>query len=283
MRTWRNVVMGRWHISLCARGPPRRPLAILFLSPSERHQPLAFVQPSLDANLTVGRIGLRETVIDVGAKHLERQLPVQIPLRACDFGAVQSPRHTNLDAAGAKPQGGLYGFTHGTPERDPLLELHGHGLGNELGVQFRLLDFLNINEHLAAGPFLDFLLQLVDFRPLTADDDAGTRRVNVDFQLIGRAFGLNLRDPRVREPLFEHLPQCQVLVQQLRVVAIRVPARPPRLVESKPESKRVNLLAHECSFLYTEGTEPSVLPGAFGPRSFLSLTFLVRLPGVETA
>ena len=37
-------------------------------------------------------------------------------------------------------------------------------------------------------------------------------------------------------------------MQQLRVVAVRVPARPPRLVEPEPESERVNLLAHGYSF-----------------------------------
>src|SRR5262245_28571690 len=52
----------------------------------------------------------------------------------------------------------------------------------------------------------------------------------------------------MREPLLQALAQRQVLVQQLRVVAIRVPARPPRLVESETEPERVNLLAHSYSF-----------------------------------
>src|SRR6202035_1427104 len=87
-----------------------------------------------------------------------------------------------------------------------------------------------------------------DLRPLAADDDARTRRVDVDLQLVGGALRLDLRDAGVREPLLERLPQVDVLVQQLRVVSIGVPARAPRLVEPEPESDRVNLLAHKCSF-----------------------------------
>ena len=39
----------------------------------------------------------------------------------------------------------------------------------------------------------------------------------------------------------------EVLVQQLRVVAVRVPARAPGLVEAEPEPVRVNFLAHVIS------------------------------------
>src|SRR5438105_4519294 len=62
-----------------------------------------------------------------------------------------------------------------------------------------------------------------------------------------RAFGLDLRHARVREALLQTLAQRQVFVQQLGVLAVRVPARSPRLVEAEAESKRVNLLAHVLS------------------------------------
>src|SRR6185503_5500955 len=98
------------------------------------------------------------------------------------------------------------------------------------------------------GPLLDLLLQLVDLGPLAADDDAGPRGVDVDLQLVGGALGFDLGDARVSEPLLQRGPQLEILVQQLGVVAIGVPARSPRLVEPEPESVRMNLLAHCCSF-----------------------------------
>src|SRR5205814_6433531 len=60
--------------------------------------------------------------------------------------------------------------------------------------------------------------------------------------------GLDLRDAGVREALLERPAQLEVLVEQLRVVAVRVPPRPPRLVEPEAESERMNLLTHRCSF-----------------------------------
>src|SRR6185436_8849811 len=138
-------------------------------------------------------------------------------------------------------------LAHRAAERDALLELHRHRFGDQLRVELRLLDLLDVDEDLAAGPLLDLLLQLVDFRSLAADDDARARGVDVDLQLVGGALGFDPRDAGMREPLLEVLPQREVLVQELRVVAVRVPARPPGLVEPEPESVGMNLLAHVCS------------------------------------
>src|SRR5262249_62201156 len=91
---------------------------------------------------------------------------------------------------------------------------------------------------------------LVDFRSLAADDDARTRGVDVDFQPVRRARGLDLRDAGVREALLERLLQPDVLVQQLRVVLVGVPQGLPCLVDTEPVSERVNLLAHGYSFAF---------------------------------
>jgi hypothetical protein len=68
--------------------------------------------------------------------------------------------------------------------------------------------------------------------------------VDVDLQLVGSPLGLDLRNAGVREPLLEIGTQRQILVQQLRVVAVGEPARLPRLVEPEPESVRMYFLTH---------------------------------------
>src|SRR6185295_19519001 len=140
-------------------------------------------------------------------------------------------------------------------------ELHRHRLADQLRVELRLLDLLDVDEDLAVGLLLDLLLELVDFRPLAPDDDAGARRVDVDLQLVRGALGLDLRHARVGEPLLERRAQLEVLVQQLGVVAIRVPARPPRLVEAEAESERVNLLTHDLSSAALQGPLYTALKG----------------------
>ena len=54
---------------------------------------------------------------------------------------------------------------------------------NELGVELRLLDFLDVDEDLALGALLDLLLQLFDFLALAPDDDVV---VNRDADLVQR-------------------------------------------------------------------------------------------------
>src|SRR3954471_16210379 len=56
----------------------------------------------------------------------------------------------------------------------------------------------------------------------------------------------------MREALLEGRAQCQILVQQLRVVLVGEPARTPRLVEPEPESDRMNFLAHGYSFAFCD-------------------------------
>jgi hypothetical protein len=68
--------------------------------------------------------------------------------------------------------------------------------------------------------------------------------VDVDLQLVGGPLGLNLRHARMREPFLEISPECQVLMKQLRVIAVSEPPRLPGLVEPEPESVRMYFLTH---------------------------------------
>src|SRR5688572_6262067 len=223
--------------------------AAKFLFASDaRRQALTLVEPHLHADLAVGGVGFREPVIDVGAQRLQRQLAVQVPLRARDFGAVQAAGDAHFDAARAEAQRRFDGLAHGAAERDALFELHRHRLADQLRIQFRLLDLLDVDEDLAVGPLLDLLLQLVHFLSLAADDDAGTRGVDVDLQVARGALDLDLRHTGVLEALLEILLQRQVLVQEIRVVLARKPARLPGLVEPDAEPVRVNFLTHAISY-----------------------------------
>ena len=65
---------------------------------------------------------------------------------------------------------------------------------DELRLELRLLDLLDVDEDLALGALLDLLLQLVDLGTLAPDDDAGTRGVDVDLQFVGGALDLGALD-----------------------------------------------------------------------------------------
>src|SRR3990172_745675 len=78
------------------------------------------------------------------------------------------------DAVGAEPERGGDRLLHRAAERHPLLELQGHVLGDELRVELRVDDLLDVQVDLLARAHLQLVLQLLDLRPLAADDDART-------------------------------------------------------------------------------------------------------------
>ena len=49
---------------------------------------LALIHPSLYTNYAVGRMSLGKTIVDIRSQCMQRQLPMQIPLRTRDFGTV---------------------------------------------------------------------------------------------------------------------------------------------------------------------------------------------------
>src|SRR5208283_4328952 len=207
--------------------------------------PISAVHPDFNADDSVRRVGLREAVVDIGAQGVQRQLPLQIPLAAGDFRAVQPPGHAHLDALAAEALRALDGLAHGAPESHALFELQRDRLAHELGVHLRFVHFLDIDEDFALGLGCQFLLELFDLRPLAADDEPGARRVDGDAQLgSARALDLDRADAGRFQPLLEHLLQIEVLVQQLGVVGGGKPSRTPVLGDAQPESVGMNFLTH---------------------------------------
>ena len=103
---------------------------------------------------------------------MKRQASLEIPFGSSDFCTVQSAADPNLDSLCAKTQCGIDRLSHRAAECDSLFELHRDGLGDELRVQFRTMDLLNVDIDLAVRPLLNIDFELVDFRALAADDDS---------------------------------------------------------------------------------------------------------------
>src|SRR5271156_5795840 len=204
----------------------------------------ALIDPALHADYAVSGVGFRSAEINVRTQRLQRQAPLQIPFFAGDFRAIQTAGHAHLDAFASKAQRGVHRFAHSAAKSYALFELQGNRFRHQRGVQFRTVDFLNVDVHFALGTLLHVLLELVDFRALAPDDDAGTRGVNTHDELVGGALDIDGANARALEFFFELFAQLHVFVQQVRVVAIGVPARLPRLVVAEAKSVRVCFLSH---------------------------------------
>src|SRR5437870_5871142 len=176
---------------------------------------------------------------------MERHTTFAIPLAAGDFHAVQAARAHDLDALRAEAHRVLHRPLHRAAKHDPLLELLRDRIRNQLGVDLRLADFLDVQADIAAHHLAQVTAQRLDVLAFFADDDAGTRAVNRDARVLGGSLDRHLRNRRMREFLFQILAHLDVFGERRRVVlAVGEPLRRPIPRDAEAEPDRMNLLSH---------------------------------------
>jgi hypothetical protein len=176
---------------------------------------------------------------------VQGQTALLVPLGARDLSAVEAAGTADLDPLGAEAQGVLDGAAHGAPERDAALQLAGHVGRDQVGVDFRALNLLNVDVDVLAVTTHEIVTQLVHLGALATDDDSGASGQDVHAQLVGGAFDVDGRHRRVLEALAQLFAQLQVLVQQFGVVGtVCVPPGAPGVVVPEPESIGVRFLSH---------------------------------------
>src|SRR2546422_183594 len=206
---------------------PRRGHSTMLFRALHAAPDLSLVDPDFHADGAIGGAGLGDAVVDVGAQRVERKLPLEVPLGPGDLGPRQPARAPNPDSLRSETQGGLNGLLHGATEGHAPLDLQGHGLRDQLGHDFGLVNLHDVDEDLPSRLLLDIVPKLVHLRAAPADDDAGPGRVDVDLELVGRALDLDLRHAGVRETALQLLAQVNVLQEKICVLLLGVPARQP--------------------------------------------------------
>src|SRR5215472_2701077 len=208
-------------------------------------QDVAAIDPHLYADHAVGRPRFGEPILDVGTQSVQRQASLQVPLGACDFVSVQPAGDAHLDPLAAEPQRRVHRLAHRPAETHALFQLQRDRLRHELGIELRLMHFLDIDEHFPRSALLQLLLQLVDLRAFAPDDDPGTRGAYDDAQLVPRTLDLHRADARGFELVLELFLELDVFEKQFVVVALHKPARPPRLGIAEAKSVWMDLLSHK--------------------------------------
>src|SRR4029077_4658297 len=104
----------------------------------------SLVDPHLHADRPVRGVRSGRTVVDVRLERVQRKTAILVPLRARDLCAVEPSSHANLDSLRAEPERTLHRFLHRPTEGDAALQLRGDVLRNELGIELRTLDLLDV-------------------------------------------------------------------------------------------------------------------------------------------
>src|SRR5512143_1390948 len=193
------------------RGAAARPLRRFRLRRGSRRglgvvrEHLALEHPHLDADHAVRRARFREAVVDVGAQRVQRHPALAVPLGARDLDAVEPARAHDLDPLCAEPHRVLHRALHRAAEHDPLLELLGDRVGDQLRVDLGLADLLDVEADLAAHHPAEIRAQRLDVLALLADHDARPRAMDRDPRVLRRPLDRDLADRGVPELLLQVL------------------------------------------------------------------------------
>ena len=136
--------------------------------------------PDLHADLSSGRVGFGEPIINMGLQCVERSSSLFVLLSTRKFGTAETARAMNLDAFRTQFHRNLNRFLHRAAEADTAFQLLSNTLSDKLSIRFRLLDLDNIeNQLFALGKKLGNAgFQRIKFRTLASNQDAGTRRID---------------------------------------------------------------------------------------------------------
>src|SRR4026209_814150 len=139
---------------------------------------VAAVDPDLDPDPAVRRVGVDLAVADVGAQRAERDATFLVPFAATHLRAAEAAGDGDLDALGAGLHRALDGLLHRLLEGDPAGQLPGDVHRHEIRVELRLADLLDLELDLAGRQRADLLPQDLDVRATLADDDPRLGRVD---------------------------------------------------------------------------------------------------------
>src|SRR6185436_7189314 len=154
----------------------------------------ALVNPNLNANVALGRLGFHKTVVNLRSQGAERDRSGNCFFAAGHFGAAQPAGQLNLDSLGAGFHRLLEHAFHRAAETGPLGELFRNLFCHKVRLQLGSRDFFDLDVDPPAHQVLQLILQLIDLLTLAADDHTRPGRVQDHLHLVAGAFDLDLGD-----------------------------------------------------------------------------------------
>src|SRR5690606_19790275 len=222
-----------------------RRIVLLLLADLGEVEDLALVDPGLDADDPVGRPGLGEAVVDVGAQRMQRHAAFALPRRTRELGTVEAAGHVDLDAQRAQAHRVADGALHRAAEHDAALELLRDRLGDQLRVELGLAHLGDVDVGRNAHHRGDVLAQLLDVLAALADHHARAGGMDRHARGLGRTLDQDLADAGRGQALAKHLAHLEVGGQVPGVFLLAgIPLRVPVLGDAKADAGGMNFMTH---------------------------------------
>ena len=156
---------------------------------------------------------LRKAVVHVRPERVQRDATRRalLRLRVRDLRAAQTPADPDLHALAAGAHGALNRLANRPTVANPPLNLVGNIVRYELRIEFRTLDLLDRQMHLAPDCLVDLLVQPVDAAPRAPDHNARLRRPDDHRHRVRVAVDGHLAHRRVPQPLLDDVTDPYIL------------------------------------------------------------------------
>src|SRR6185295_6846261 len=137
---------------------------------------------------------------------------------------------------------------HRAPEADAVLQLLGNRLGDELRVELRPLDLVDVDVDVLARDRVQFLAKRVDLDPGLADHDARAGGEDVDRDPLLVLADQDVGEAGVAELRVDVVADPDVLEDVRRELLLpHVPVGLPVVDDADPQAAGVHLLAHQAT------------------------------------
>ena len=170
-----------------------------------------------------------------------------IPFSTGDVSTTETTGAAKTNAISTHIHRGLHGTLHGAAERNTTLKLNGDGFGDELSIEFGLLDFEDVDFDLfATAHFGDLLAHHFDFLAFTTNHKAWACCVERHADLIPSTFDDDLGNGGLHKLLLEIATDREVAVERISVFFFRgIPLGAPVFGDCEAEADRIYFLSHK--------------------------------------
>src|SRR5829696_1510006 len=208
---------------------------------------LALVDPALDADPASRRASLDKAVVDVRADRVQRHAALRVLLRAAHLRAAEPSGALHFHACRTRADRGGERALHRAPERHTVLKLLGDRLRDELRVELRALDLIDVDVDVLLRHRVHLAAQRVHLDTRFADHDPGARGVDVDRDPLLVLADQDVGQAGVRKLLEDVLANLDVFDEgACEFLLADHPVRLPVVDDADAQAARVNLLAHQA-------------------------------------
>ncbi|MBA7706623.1 hypothetical protein ES703_115478 [subsurface metagenome] len=154
---------------------------------------------------------------------MQGHLPLVHNLAAGYLSTTQSAGATDSHSFSPGLHGAEHCLLHRPSESNPMLNLLGHRLGYQIGVQFRLLNLQDAKLNPLADKGFKLSPHLINPLPPSPDDDAGAGGMDGYRDLIRLAFNLHQGDTGFGISGGDSLPKLEVFLQEVNITLLGIP------------------------------------------------------------